>query len=51
MQETELDLVVAGTRSGVLMVESEANQLPEDIMLGAVKFGHQQFQKVIKLVQ
>ena len=38
MQETELDLV-AEMRNGVLMVESEANQLPEDIMLGAVKFG------------
>ena len=50
MQETELDLVVAGTRSGVLMVESEANQLPEDIMLGAVKFGHAQFQPVINSI-
>ncbi len=50
MQETELDLVVAGTRSGVLMVESEAKQLPEDIMLGAVKFGHAQFQPVINSI-
>ncbi len=50
MQETELDLVVAGTRNGVLMVESEANQLPEDIMLGAVKFGHTQFQPVINSI-
>ena len=50
MQETELDLVVAGTRNGVLMVESEANQLPEDIMLGAVKFGHAQFQPVINSI-
>ncbi|MBH43229.1 MAG: polyribonucleotide nucleotidyltransferase [Rickettsiales bacterium] len=47
MKETELDLVVAGTRNGVLMVESEANQLSEDIMLGAVKFGSDQFQPVI----
>tara|TARA_B100000989_G_scaffold298732_1_gene289484 strand:- start:2941 stop:5022 length:2082 start_codon:yes stop_codon:yes gene_type:complete len=47
MKESELDLVVAGTRNGVLMVESEANQLSEDIMLGAVKFGSDQFQPVI----
>ncbi|MFX6834740.1 polyribonucleotide nucleotidyltransferase, partial [Acinetobacter baumannii] len=38
----DLDLVVAGTRDGVLMVESEAKELSEDIMLGAVMFGHQQ---------
>lgn len=50
MLETELDLVVAGTRNGVLMVESEANQLPEEIMLGAVKFGHEQFQPVINSI-
>ncbi len=50
MKETELDLVVAGTRNGVLMVESEANQLSEEIMLGAVKFGHDQFQPVIKKI-
>ena len=48
--ETELDLVVAGTRNGVLMVESEANQLPEEIMLGAVKFGQEQFQPVINSI-
>ena len=47
LKETELDLVVAGTRNGVLMVESEANELSEEIMLGAVKFGHEQFQPVI----
>ena len=40
--ESRLDLVVAGTREGVLMVESEARVLPEDVMLGAVLFGHQQ---------
>ena len=50
MLETELDLVVAGTRNGVLMVESEANQLSEEIMLGAVKFGHEQFQPVINSI-
>jgi polyribonucleotide nucleotidyltransferase len=43
-----LDLVVAGTAEGVLMVESEAKELPEDVMLGAVEFGHQQFQAVIQ---
>ena len=50
MKESELDLVVAGTRNGVLMVESEANQLSEEIMLGAVKFGHEQFQPVIDTI-
>ena len=45
--ESELDLVVAGTRDGVLMVESEASELPEDIMLGAVQFGFKEFQCVI----
>ena len=45
--DSDLDLVVAGTRDGVLMVESEANQLPEDIMLGAVQFGFKEFQCVI----
>ena len=45
--ESELDLVVAGTRDGVLMVESEASELPEDIMLGAVQFGFKEFQPVI----
>ena len=44
---SELNLVVAGTDSSVLMVESEAKQLPEDIMLGAVMFGHQELQIVI----
>tara|TARA_E500000178_G_scaffold349039_1_gene405227 strand:+ start:21676 stop:23763 length:2088 start_codon:yes stop_codon:yes gene_type:complete len=47
MKETELDLVVAGTKNGVLMVESQANQLSEEIMLGAVKFGHNHFKPVI----
>ena len=43
-----LDMVVAGTEDAVLMVESEANELSEDIMLGSVLFGHQEMQKVIK---
>jgi polyribonucleotide nucleotidyltransferase len=44
---SRLDLVVAGTPEGVLMVESEASELPEDKMLGAVMFGHKAYQKVI----
>ena len=47
---SELDLIVAGTRDGVLMVESEAKELSEDIMLGAVMFGHRGFQPVIDAV-
>jgi polyribonucleotide nucleotidyltransferase len=47
---SELDLVVAGTRDGVLMVESEAKELSEDVMLGAVMFGHRGFQPVIDAV-
>ena len=47
LNASELDLVVAGTSSSVLMVESEAKQLSEDIMLGAVMFGHQELQIVI----
>jgi polyribonucleotide nucleotidyltransferase len=50
MKSTELDLVVAGTAEGVLMVESEARELPEDIMLGAVTFGHASFQPVIQAI-
>ncbi|MBI3701292.1 MAG: polyribonucleotide nucleotidyltransferase [Afipia sp.] len=50
MNETNLDLVVAGTASAVLMVESEAKELNEDIMLGAVMFGHKHFQPVIKAI-
>lgn len=45
--ESELDLVVAGTQSAVLMVESEANVLSEDTMLGAVMYGHEQLQTVV----
>jgi len=47
---SELDLVVAGTERAVLMVESEAKQLPEDVMLGAVMFGHEQMQVVINAI-
>ena len=45
-----LDLVVAGTREGVLMVESEARELSEEVMLGAVMFGHRGFQPVIEAI-
>lgn len=50
LEESELDMVVAGTQDAVLMVESEANQLPEDIMLGAVLFAHQEYQAVVQAV-
>ncbi|OAM51857.1 polyribonucleotide nucleotidyltransferase [Methylovorus sp. MM2] len=50
LKDTELDLVVAATDSAVLMVESEAKELPEDIMLGAVVYGHQQMQAVINVI-
>ncbi len=48
--ESKLDLVVAGTEEGVLMVESEADGLSEDVMLGAVVFGHEQMQVAIKAI-
>ncbi|WP_272972333.1 polyribonucleotide nucleotidyltransferase, partial [Alteromonas australica] len=48
--DSELDLVVAGTEGAVLMVESEADVLSEDVMLGAVMFGHEQLQTVITAV-
>ena len=47
---SQLDLVMAGTSEGVLMVESEAQELPEDVMLGAVTFGHAAFQPVIQAI-
>ncbi|MEI7447395.1 MAG: polyribonucleotide nucleotidyltransferase, partial [Burkholderiales bacterium] len=50
LPSSKLDLVVAGTDGAVMMVESEANQLPEDVMLGAVVFGHEQMQAVIKAI-
>ena len=46
----DLDLVVAGTSDAVLMVESEAKELSEETMLGAVKFGHESMQEVIKII-
>jgi polyribonucleotide nucleotidyltransferase len=50
LQSTQLDLVVAGTEAAVLMVESEAKQLSEEVMLGAVVFGHDQMQAAIKAI-
>ncbi len=50
MTTSKLDLVVAGTEAAVLMVESEAKELPEEVMLGAVVFGHQQQQAVIDAI-
>ena len=49
--ESDLELVVAGTDNAVLMVESEANLLSEEVMLGAVMFGHQQMQVVINAIR
>jgi polyribonucleotide nucleotidyltransferase len=50
LANSKLDLVVAGTEAAVLMVESEAKELPEEVMLGAVVFGHQQQQAAIDLI-
>src|SRR6187397_3416690 len=50
MTESQLDLVVAGTQDAVLMVESEAKELSEDVMLGAVMFGHRHMQPVIQAI-
>ena len=50
LPNSTLDLLVAGTQEGVLMVESEASELDEDVMLGAVMFGHREFQPVIDLI-
>jgi len=50
LSESELDMVVAGTKDAVLMVESEAKELPEDIMLGAVLFAHRELQVVIAAI-
>ncbi|MGH8280150.1 MAG: polyribonucleotide nucleotidyltransferase [Gammaproteobacteria bacterium] len=51
LQESQLDLVVAGTEKAVLMVESEAECLSEDVMLGAVMFGHEQLQTAIQAIR
>ncbi|WP_411832164.1 polyribonucleotide nucleotidyltransferase [Pseudoxanthomonas mexicana] len=50
LKDSKLELVVAGTANAVLMVESEADQLSEDVMLGAVMFGHREMQKVIAVI-
>ena len=50
MEQSDLDLVVAGTHEGVLMVESEAKELSEEIMLGAVNFGHDAIKPVIDAI-
>ncbi|HET9579035.1 MAG TPA: polyribonucleotide nucleotidyltransferase [Usitatibacter sp.] len=50
LETSKLNLVVAGTEQAVLMVESEANELPEDVMLGAVVFGHEQMQVAIDAI-
>lgn len=51
MKDTDLELTVAGTSEGVLMVESEAQELSEEVMLGAVMFGFDSFQPVIKMIK
>ena len=51
LEASQLDLVVAGTESAVLMVESEARELPEDVMLGAVMYGHEQMSDAIKAIR
>lgn len=51
LAESQLELSVAGTENAVLMVESEANALPEEVMLGAVVYGHQQQQVVIEAIK
>jgi polyribonucleotide nucleotidyltransferase len=51
LQQSKLNLVVAGTQDAVLMVESEADRLSEDVMLGAVMFGHQQMQVAIEAIR
>jgi len=50
MRDATLDLVVAGTKEGVLMVESEASELSEEIMLGAVDYGHKEIENVIRAI-
>jgi len=50
LEDSQLDLVVAGTKDAVLMVESEAKELSEEIMLGAVMYGHEQMQPVMDMI-
>lgn len=51
LEESQLDLVVAGTKDAILMVESEAKELSEDIMRGAIMFGHEMMKSVIKAIE
>ena len=51
LEKSKLDLVVAGTKDAVLMVESEANGLTEEEMLNAVKFGHEGFVPIIEMIE
>ncbi len=51
LQESKLNLIVAGTKDAVLMVESEAEELSEEVMLGAVMYGHEQMQPVIDMIK
>ncbi|MCG5535386.1 polyribonucleotide nucleotidyltransferase [Ectothiorhodospira mobilis] len=51
VKDSQLDLVVAGTENAVIMVESEASILPEEVMLGAVMYGHEQMQTAIQAIQ
>jgi polyribonucleotide nucleotidyltransferase len=51
LANSDLDLIVAGTENAVLMVESEASALPEDVMLGAVIYGHEQMQTAISVIK
>lgn len=51
LEQSQLDLIVAGTDDAILMVESEARELSEDIMLGAVLYGHEMMKGVIKMIQ
>ncbi|HRD70900.1 MAG TPA: polyribonucleotide nucleotidyltransferase [Legionella sp.] len=51
LEQSQLDLVVAGTKDAILMVESEAKELSEDIMRGAIMFGHEMMKSVIKVIE
>ena len=51
LEQSQLDLVVAGTKDAILMVESEAKELSEDIMRGAIMFGHEMMKSVIKAIE
>ena len=50
LENSDLDMVVAGSESAVLMVESDANELSEDLMIGAILYGHQEMKPVIKAI-